>query len=173
MTAAVLLCSVLGLLQPWNKPEGKTLLVIYGAVNAVDAYTVQLATRSWIHPLICVAGNGVEFVEGLIDRIAEDVVVDYRKLSLVEDIPSRTKTRDGRVSFVASVSVPQEGIVAFQGIVKRILTSHMEEGQKAGKQIWPVGRGQGDLGEWLRTCERILRTLVGVAWSVSIGNGGR
>ena len=49
------------------------------------------------------------------------------------------------------------------------MTSHMEEGQKEGK---PVGRGQGDLSEWLRTCERILRTLVGVAWSVGIGNGG-
>ena len=81
----------------------------------------------------------------------------------------RTKTRDGGVSLGASVSIPQEGIVAFQGMVKRIMTSHMEEGQKEGK---PVGRGQGDLSEWLRTCERILRTLVGVAWSVGIGNGG-
>jgi len=52
------------------------------------------------------------------------------------------------------VSVPQEGIVAFQGIVKRILTSHMEEGQKAGKRIWPVGWGQRGFGRVaLRTCE--------------------
>jgi NADPH2:quinone reductase len=58
MVAAALLCSVLGLLQPWNKPAGKTLLVIYGAISAVRAYVVQLATRSGIHPLICVAGEG-------------------------------------------------------------------------------------------------------------------
>jgi hypothetical protein len=31
-------------------------------------------------------GEGVEFVEGLVDRVAEDVGVDYRKPSLVEDI---------------------------------------------------------------------------------------
>jgi NADPH2:quinone reductase len=80
------LCSVLGLLQPWNKPAGKTLLVISGAASAVGAYAVRLATRLGIHPLICVAGKGWESVEELIDRIAENVVVDYRKPSLVEDI---------------------------------------------------------------------------------------
>ena len=85
------------------------------------------------------------------------------------------KNKDQRreTIFGASVSVPQEGTVTFQGMVKRILTSHMEEGQKAGKQIWPVGRGQGGFGRVaLRTCGRMLRTLVGVAWSVGIGNGG-
>ena len=91
MAAAVLLCSVLGLLQPWNKPAGKTLLVIYGATSAVGAYAVQLATRSGIHPLICVSGKGVEFVEGLIDMIAEDVVVDYRKPSLVRTSVQRCR----------------------------------------------------------------------------------
>jgi hypothetical protein len=33
-------------------------------------------------------------------------------------------------------------------MVKTILASHIEEGQKAGKQIWPVGRGREELGEW-------------------------
>ena len=79
MTAAVLLYSVLGLPQPWAKPDKKLPLVIYGAASPVGVYAVYLATRSGIHPLICVTGKGVEFVEGLVGKSAGDVVLDHRK----------------------------------------------------------------------------------------------
>ncbi|KAK4124517.1 GroES-like protein [Parathielavia appendiculata] len=86
MTAAVGLYLRLGLPQPWSPPasasepiRGPTPLLIYGAASAVGIYTVQLAQRSNIHPLICVAGRACDYVEGFIDRSKGDVVVDYRQ----------------------------------------------------------------------------------------------
>jgi NADPH:quinone reductase len=54
-------------------------LVVYGAASAVGAYAVQLAKRSNIHPLICIAGRGIPFVETLIDKSKGDIIIDYRK----------------------------------------------------------------------------------------------
>ncbi|KAK7725392.1 hypothetical protein SLS57_003869 [Botryosphaeria dothidea] len=81
MTAAVGLYLRLGLPEPWQQPTPPatpTPLVIYGAASAVGAYAVQLAARSNIHPLICVAGRGAAHVETLIDRSKGDTIVDYR-----------------------------------------------------------------------------------------------
>ncbi|KAM0248329.1 hypothetical protein ACHAP5_003499 [Fusarium lateritium] len=58
---------------------GRIPLVIWGASSAVGSYAVQLARRSNIHPLICVAGRAQEHVEKLIDRSKGDTVIDYRK----------------------------------------------------------------------------------------------
>ncbi|AEO68143.1 uncharacterized protein THITE_2117547 [Thermothielavioides terrestris NRRL 8126] len=84
MTAAVALYQRLGLPQPWS-PEAAaaastpTPLIIYGAASAVGIYAVQLAQRSNIHPLLCVAGRARDHVERFIDRAKGDVVVDYRE----------------------------------------------------------------------------------------------
>ncbi|GAP88091.1 putative alcohol dehydrogenase-like protein [Rosellinia necatrix] len=78
MTAAVGLYLRLGLPQPWTPATEAIPLVIYGAASAVGAYAIQLARRSGVHPLICVAGQSAAHVEGLIDRSQGDVVVDYR-----------------------------------------------------------------------------------------------
>lgn len=81
MTAAVGLYLRLALPQPWN-PEIPNLkeipLIIYGASSSVGIYTLQLALRSNIHPILCVAGNAKDYVEGFIDKSRGDVVVDYR-----------------------------------------------------------------------------------------------
>jgi len=59
--------------------EGKQRpLVIYGAAGAVGAYAVQLAQLVNVHPVICVAGRGMEFVRSLLDEGKGDTVVDYR-----------------------------------------------------------------------------------------------
>lgn len=79
MTAAISLYQTLGLPPPWAKVKDETPLVIYGAAGAVGAYAVKLATLSNIHPLICIAGGGAEFVETLIDRSKGDTIVDYRQ----------------------------------------------------------------------------------------------
>lgn len=52
--------------------------MIYGAASAVGAYTVQLAVKSNIHPLICVAGKSQDHVRSLIDTSRGDTLVDYR-----------------------------------------------------------------------------------------------
>lgn len=81
MTAAVGLYLRLGLPEPWRQPTPPatpTPLVVYGAASAVGAYAIQLARRSNIHPLICIAGRGAPHVETLIDRSLGDTIVDYR-----------------------------------------------------------------------------------------------
>ncbi|KAI8656387.1 PKS-ER domain-containing protein [Fusarium sp. Ph1] len=81
LTAACGLYARLGLPEPWLpvSDSQKIPLVIWGASSAVGSYAVQLAKRSNIHPLICVAGRAQEHVEGLIDRSKGDTVIDYRK----------------------------------------------------------------------------------------------
>lgn len=84
MTAALGLFVHLGLPEPWvgrahptKLPKGG--LLIYGAASAVGAYAVQLAKRAGIHPIIAVAGQGIPFVEDMLDHAQGDVVVDYRQ----------------------------------------------------------------------------------------------
>lgn len=79
MTAAVGLYVRLELPQPFTPPNHPIPLLIYGAASAVGAFAIKLAIKSGIHPLICVAGKGAQFVEGLIDRSKGDTIVDYRE----------------------------------------------------------------------------------------------
>ncbi|KAI1125282.1 GroES-like protein [Nemania abortiva] len=78
MTSALGLYANLGLPQPWAPATEPIPLVIYGAASAVGSYAIQLAQKSNIHPLICVAGKSVAHVETLIDRSKGDVILDYR-----------------------------------------------------------------------------------------------
>lgn len=78
-TAAVGLYQRLALPVPWRPAQERLPLVIYSAASAVGAFAVKLAALSNIHPLICVAGNGCDFVQTLIDPSKGDVVLDYRK----------------------------------------------------------------------------------------------
>lgn len=79
MTAALGLYQRLGLPLPWLPAQKRLPLVVYGAAGAVGAFAVKFATLSNIHPIICVAGRGIPYVESLIDKSKGDVVVDYRK----------------------------------------------------------------------------------------------
>ena len=80
LTAAVGLYETrnLGLNNPWDPAIKETPLVVYGGASAVGAYAIQLAKKSNIHPIITVAGRGIPFVEGMIDRSKGDTIVDYR-----------------------------------------------------------------------------------------------
>lgn len=81
MTAAVGLYAAdrLALPQPWSPATQPIPLVVYGASSAVGSYVLQLANRSNIHPLICVAGRAQQHVESLIDRSKGDTIIDYRQ----------------------------------------------------------------------------------------------
>ncbi len=83
MTAAVGLYHRLGLPQPWDPLPAESThhnipLIIYGAASAVGIFAVQLAKRSNIHPLLCVAGRAKDYVSEFLDASQGDVVIDYR-----------------------------------------------------------------------------------------------
>lgn len=79
MTAALGLYQRLGLPVPWLPAQEKLPLVVYSAASAVGAFAVKLAVLSNIHPIICIAGRGIAYVETLIDSSKGDVVIDYRQ----------------------------------------------------------------------------------------------
>lgn len=83
MTAAVGLYARLGLPEPWAKVHAAREatsggVVVYGAAAAVGAFAVKLLVQADVHPIIAVAGRGIPFVEGIIDKSKGDAVVDYR-----------------------------------------------------------------------------------------------
>ncbi|KAI3322644.1 GroES-like protein [Xylariaceae sp. AK1471] len=119
MTSAVALYIRLRLPQPWLPATEPIPLVIYGAASAVGAYAIQLAQRSNIHPLICVAGRSIAHVEKLIDRSKGDVILDYREgdEALVEGL---RKAADGKPLMYAldAVSKPWSYVNLFQVLAK-------------------------------------------------------
>ena len=50
----------------------------------------------------------------------------------------------------------EEGVLAFQNMVKKVLAKHVEDEQKAGKKIWPAERIQDEFGQADETCTKIL-----------------
>lgn len=99
MTAALGLYQRLGLPEPWQrnsvigKPFASEPLVIWGAGSAVGSYALQLAARSNIHPLICIAGKSVDHVKKFIDPSKGDVIIDYRPGN--DNVISEIKTHLG------------------------------------------------------------------------------
>lgn len=80
MTAATGLYLRMSLPIPYMPaPEQKTAIVVYGTASAVGAFAVKLAALSELHPIICVARRGAEFVSSMIDKAKGDALVDYRK----------------------------------------------------------------------------------------------
>jgi NADPH2:quinone reductase len=74
---------------PWNTSEDyRKPLLVYGATTGVGSMAVKLAQMANIHPVICVAGKGQQFVQSLVDTSKGDVVLDYRKgnVELIRDI---------------------------------------------------------------------------------------
>ena len=65
----------LNLPQPWSPATKPTPLLIYGASSAVGYYVLQLAMKSNLHPLICIAGRASAHVEKLLDKSKGDAVV--------------------------------------------------------------------------------------------------
>ncbi|KAL2052326.1 hypothetical protein ABVK25_007485 [Lepraria finkii] len=81
MTAALGLYHSLRLPLPFipqpPSPQ-KTPLLIYFGASAVGAFAIKLARLSDIHHIIAVAGNGIPFVEKLLDPGKGDMMIDYR-----------------------------------------------------------------------------------------------
>ena len=88
-------------------------LLIYGAATAVGAYALKLAKKAGIGPLICVAGKGIPFVEGLIEKGKGDVIVDYRRgeEALVTGIKHATSAPGAKKLKYAFDTVSENGSV--------------------------------------------------------------
>ncbi|KIW99520.1 uncharacterized protein Z518_11259 [Rhinocladiella mackenziei CBS 650.93] len=78
LTAVVALFDQLKLPLPWIPATESVPLIVYGASTAVGSFAIKLAQLCNIHPIIGIAGNGVPFVETLINKSKGDVVFDYR-----------------------------------------------------------------------------------------------
>lgn len=80
LTAARSMYRDLRLPEPWLPvPDAaQTPFLVYGASGAVGAFAIKLAVKANIHPIVAVAGKGIDFVRTLIDPAKGDVVLDYR-----------------------------------------------------------------------------------------------
>lgn len=122
MTAVVGLYARLGLPEPWvgvskaRDDANAGGVVVYGAASAVGAFAIKLLVRSKIHPIIAVAGRGIPFVEGLLDKEKGDVAIDYRKGDehVVEGL--RAAVRKGQKLMYAYDAVSEKG--SYQNICK-------------------------------------------------------
>lgn len=105
MTAAVALYQQFRLPLPWlPAPAGsRTPLIIYGGSSAVGAFAIKFAKLSNIHPLIVVAGSGIDFVRSL---NAADHIVDYRKGNVVEDLKTAL---GGEKCYLAYDTISEKG----------------------------------------------------------------
>lgn len=101
MTAALGLFQRLYLPPPWHPTLNPIPLIIYGAASAVGSYAIQLAQQANIHPLICVAGKGIPYVETLIDQSKGDIILDYREgdEKLVQNLKSALQKAGGKVQY--------------------------------------------------------------------------
>lgn len=88
---------------PWDPCDKPQPFIVYGAASAVGAYAVKLAVLSNIHPIIAVAGRGIDFVETLIDRSRGDTIVDYRQGddAVVEAIKAALGNKEPEFAFDA------------------------------------------------------------------------
>ncbi|KAI0011998.1 alcohol dehydrogenase-like protein [Xylariaceae sp. FL0662B] len=95
-TAATGLYLGLGLLKPWLPAKKPIPLIVWGASSTVGVYVVQLARKSNVHPIICVAGDSKETVETVIDRTKGDTILDYRdsKDAIVRGIKNAATGQD-------------------------------------------------------------------------------
>lgn len=79
MTAALGVYQRLQLPLPWNPVTVPTPLVVNGAATAVGAFAIKFAALSNVHPIIAIAGNGISFVDTLLDKSKGDIIIDYRQ----------------------------------------------------------------------------------------------
>ncbi|EXL68957.1 hypothetical protein FOPG_15025 [Fusarium oxysporum f. sp. conglutinans race 2 54008] len=79
MTAALGVYQRLQLPLPWSPVTVPTPLVVNGAATAVGAFAIKFATLSNVHPIIAIAGNGIPFVDTLLDKSKGDIIIDYRQ----------------------------------------------------------------------------------------------
>jgi hypothetical protein len=141
MTAAVGLYNRLGLPQPWSpasaspQPAEQSPLLIYGAASAVGFYALQLARRSNIHPILCVAGRAADYVEQFIDRSKGDAVIDYRQgdQAVVEGLVAALKGSKQPLRHVLDAVSEGSSITNIAEVFRRTAGEWKEDGNAGAK----------------------------------------
>lgn len=140
MTAALGLFEKLDLPLPGKPATTPTPLIVYGGASAVGAYAIKLATLSNIHPIVSVAGNGIPYVESLLDKSKGDTVIDYRKGN--DHVVEELRKAAGTDVIYALDAVSEKGsvgnlgkVLAEGGRIATVLTPEMANAAKedAGK----------------------------------------
>ncbi|KAK4691924.1 hypothetical protein P7C71_g5180, partial [Lecanoromycetidae sp. Uapishka_2] len=153
MAALMAAIGIFGMLEvvpvPWTPvPDDiERPLVIYGAAGAVGAYAVKMAKMMNVHPLICVAGRGIPFVQSLIEP--GDVVIDYRKGDdfLVSELQRHLEGKELRHAFDAisekGSSVHLSQVLARNGKLNLVLPhlredipDHLEQSTTMAGSLW-------------------------------------
>ncbi|OHW96543.1 quinone oxidoreductase [Colletotrichum incanum] len=84
----------LNLPESWNKSSNEamyTASLVYGGATAVGAFTIKLARKSGIRPIIAVKGRGAPVVESLLDSDKYDIIINYYRkcdVSVVKEVKS-------------------------------------------------------------------------------------
>ncbi|KAK3677122.1 hypothetical protein LTR78_003327 [Recurvomyces mirabilis] len=140
---------------PWETAQRPPPLLIYGAATGVGSLAVKLAQVAEIHPLLCVAGGGADFVAGLIDESKGDAVFDYRKgdEALVQDIKSALHGQELEYAFDA---VSEKSSIAN---VSKVLKS------KGGKIALTLPGRAHELSDQLE----ISHVMAGSLWKKLVG----
>ncbi|KAK5675086.1 hypothetical protein LTS10_012160 [Elasticomyces elasticus] len=137
LTAAVALFRNLGLSTPWNPATTPTPFLVYGASSAVGSYAIKLARNSNVHPIIAVAGKGMQYVGSLLDRAKGDIVLDYRSGSDEVVRQVREHLQSGAYGTVKhgldpGIGLPSQQvlteIVAHDGAINLVLPSNFDVG---------------------------------------------
>ena len=110
MAALMASIGIFGMLEvaagPWARFQAgggdEKPLAIYGAASAVGAYAVKIAKLVGVQPLVCVAGNGIPFVETLLGE--SDTIIDYRNGNdaVVEEMRRALKGKELKYAFDAT-----------------------------------------------------------------------
>lgn len=180
-TAAIALFARLGLPDPWQSVDTsihrrqacKGGVLVYGGSTAVGAFAIKLLKHTGIHPIIAVAGKGVDYVRSLMDPAQGDAVVDYRKGSeslvreLREVIPKDGKllyaldavSDYGSDSNIAQVLDPEGSYThIFPGKVYESLPPTVRQIATTGTSVFGVPDDLRDLGYvWMRLFSLGLR----------------
>ncbi|CAG9981337.1 unnamed protein product [Clonostachys byssicola] len=139
LTAAVALYHDLQLPYPWAGVEdtvGAAPLLIYGAGTAVGNYALQLAQRSNLHPIICVAGQSTTQIREFMNPVHGDVVIDYR-LGAEQTVSSIKHALGGKPLLYAFDAVSDHGSDRIIGSVISPEKSRMSIVQPRGRARLP------------------------------------
>jgi NADPH2:quinone reductase len=176
LTAATALFRNLRLPTPWLPATTPTPLLVYGASSSVGSYAIKLARNSQIHPIIAVAGKGMQYVESLIDKTKGDIVLDYRSgadevIRQIREHLQNGKYGEVRHGLDPGIGEPSKNvlteIVVSDGAINLVLPSNWDVGaaEKTSTSVGVVhnqengayGPDASDLG--FVTCRWFTRAL--------------